>query len=82
MDHSDEPPQQEMSEEDRCQQEKTDKLTRIMLESIYSNDIGISPAAEIIYKAVQNFAIFASQFDYIAMAHVSGKRGYEICYVA
>ena len=58
----------------RCQRqtdvdkEKIDKLTRIMLESIYSNDIGIAPAAEIIHKAVLNFATFASQFDHLAMA--------------
>ena len=68
MDHPDEPPQEEMSESDRCQQWKTEKLTRIMLESIYSNDIGIAPAAEIIHKAVLNFATFASQFDHLAMA--------------
>ena len=55
MDHPDEPPQQEMSETDRLRQEKVDKLTRIMLESIYSNDTGITPASEIIYKVVLNF---------------------------
>ena len=68
MDHSDEPPQEEMSEEDRRRQWKTEKLTRIMLESIHSNNIGIAPAAEIIHKAVLNFATFASQFDHLAMA--------------
>ena len=36
--------------------------------SCYSNDIGITPAAEIIHKAVLNFATFASQFDHLAMA--------------
>ena len=51
-----------------CRQEKIDKLMRIMLESVHSNDIGIAPASEIIYKAVLNFATFATQFDHIAMA--------------
>ena len=43
-------------------------LTRIMLESIHSHDIGIAPASEMIYKAVLSFAEFASQFDHLAMA--------------
>ena len=68
MDQQDEPPQQEMSETDDPRQQKINKLTRIMLESIHSNDIGILPAAEIIHTAVLNFATFATQFDHLAMA--------------
>ena len=57
--HSDEPPQQRTSGDDERRQWRTDKLTRIMLESIHSHDIGIAPATEMIYKAVLNFATFA-----------------------
>ena len=68
MDHPDEPPQQGTSGDDERRQRRTDKLTRIMLESIHSHDIGIRPAAEMIHKAVLNFAAFASQFEHLAMA--------------
>ena len=66
--HPDEPPQQRTSGDDERRQWRTDKLTRIMLESIHSHDIGIAPAAEMIHKAVLNFATFASQFEHLAMA--------------
>ena len=39
-----------------------------MLESIHSHDIGITPASDMIYKAVLSFAEFASQFEHLAMA--------------
>ena len=61
-------PQEEMSEDDRLRQEKINKLTRIMLESIYSNHTGITPAAEVIHKAVLNFATYAAGLDQLAMA--------------
>ena len=71
-DHPEEPPrgqpQEEMSEADQLRQEKINKLTRRMLESIHSRDIGISAAAEVIHKAVLNFATYASKFDQLAMA--------------
>ena len=67
-DHSEAIPQEELSESERLRQEKVDRLTRIMLESIHQNDIGIRPAAEAIHKAVQNFAVFASRFDHLAQA--------------
>ena len=68
MAHEDEPPQQGTSGNDDHRQWRIEKLTRIMLESIHSHDIGIAPATEMIYKAVLNFATFASQFDHLAMA--------------
>ena len=68
MDRSDEPPQQGMSGDAEHRQRRTEKLTRIMLESIHSHENGMGPAAEMIYKAVLNFATFASQFDHLAMA--------------
>ena len=40
--------QEEMSEPQTLRKERTDKLTRIMLEVIYGSDIGITPAAEVI----------------------------------
>ena len=58
MDRSEEPPQQAMSRDDEHRQGRTEKLTRIMLESIHSHDIGLGPAAEMIYKAVLKFATF------------------------
>ena len=42
-------------------QQRVDKLTRIMLESIHSHDIGITPASDMIYQAVLSFAEYASQ---------------------
>ena len=66
--HPERAPQEEMSETEKLRQGRVDKLTRIMLESIHQNDIGIRPAAEAIYKAVSNFAVFASQFDHLAQA--------------
>ena len=59
-----------MSEPQRLRKERTDKLTRIMLEVIYRSDTGIEPAAEIINKAVVNFANYATQFDQVAKAQV------------
>ena len=49
-----------------------------MLESIHANDIGINPAAEMIHKAVVNFATFAAKLDHLAMAqdklpHYAGR---------
>ena len=67
-DHPEAVPQEELSESERLRQERVDRLTRIMLESIHQNDIGIRPAAEAIHKAVQNFAVFASRFDHLAQA--------------
>ena len=61
-------PQEEMSENQRLRQERIDKLTRIMLESIHNRDIGIAPAAEAIHKVVVNFAKYATQFDHLAKA--------------
>ena len=57
-----------MSEAEGSDKEKIDKLTRIMLESIHNRDIGIAPAAEVIHKAVLNFAVYASRFDDLAQA--------------
>ena len=68
MGHPDDPPPQDNSGDDDPQQRRIEKLTRIMLESIHSHDIGIAPASEMIYKAVLSFAEFASQFDHLAMA--------------
>ena len=56
----------------RCQRQ-TDVDRRKLINSrvlclSLSIDIGIAPAAEIIHKAVLNFATFASQFDHLAMA--------------
>ena len=67
-DHPHDPPQQGNSGDDDPRQRRIDKLTRIMLESIHSHDIGITPASEMIYKAVLSFAEFASQFDHLANA--------------
>ena len=58
----------EESEAQRIRQERTDKLTRIMLESIYRTNIGIGPAAEAIYQVVLNFAQYASQCDHLTKA--------------
>ena len=67
-DHPEASPQEEMSEAERLRQERVNKLTRIMLESIHHRDIGIAPAAEVIHKAVLNFAVYASRFDHLAQA--------------
>ena len=67
-DQPDDPPQQGNSGDDDPRKERIDKLTRIMLESIHSQDIGIAPASEMIYQAVLSFAKFASQFDHLADA--------------
>ena len=80
--HSDQPgtvSQDEMQERQRLRQEKSDKLTRTMLEVIYRSDIGIAPAADIINKAVLNFAIFASQFGQLSEAQASLPRYAEKC---
>ena len=58
----------DMSEPERLRKERADKLTRIMLESIHSRDIGIAPVAEAIHKVVVNFAQYATQFDHLAKA--------------
>ena len=68
-----------MQERQRLRQEKSDKLTRIMLGVIYKSDIGIAPAAEIINKAVLNFAIFASQFSQLSEAQASLPKYAEKC---
>ena len=68
MDHPHDPSQQGNSGGDDPRQRRIDKLTRIMLESIHSHDIGIAPASEMIYKAVLSFAEYASQFDHLANA--------------
>ena len=67
-DHPHDPPQQGNSGDDDTRQRRIDKLTRIMLESIHSHDIGIAPASEMIYNAVLSFAEYASQFEHLAMA--------------
>ena len=64
-DPPDDPPQQGNSGDDDTRQRRIDKLTRIMLESIHSHDIGITPALEMIFQAVLSFAEFASQFDHL-----------------
>ena len=58
----------EGSEAQRLRQERIDKLTRIMLESIHRRDIGISPAAEATHQVVVTFAQYASQFDHLSKA--------------
>ena len=58
----------EESEAQRIRQERTEKLTRIMLESIYRTNIGIGPAAEAIYQVVLNFAQYASQCHHLTTA--------------
>ena len=58
----------EESEAQRLRQERTDKLPRIMLESIHRTNIGIAPAAEAINQVVVNFAQYASKFDHLSKA--------------
>ena len=66
--NQEEPPQQDISATASLRQAKIEKLTRIMLESIYSSDVNVASASEIIYKVVLSFATYATQFEHIAMA--------------
>ena len=68
MGRPEDPSQQDNLGDDDPRRRRIDKLTRIMLESIHSQDIGINPASEMIYQAVLNFAEYATQFDHLAMA--------------
>ena len=68
-----------MQERQRLRQEKSDKLTRAMLEVIYRTESGITPAADIVNKAILNFAIFASQFGQLSEAQPSLARYAEKC---
>ena len=72
-------PQEEVQEAQRLQQERSDKLTRIMLEVIHRSDIGIAPAAEVFHKAVVNFANYAAQFDQLARAEEKLHAFAEMC---
>ena len=58
----------EQPEGQTAKQQKVDKLTRIMLEVIYSSDPTITRAAEVIQQAVTNFAEYASQFSQLSQA--------------
>ena len=73
--------QEERQEELRRRQEKTDKLTRIMLEVIkkFKSEPGIMPAADIVNKAVLNFATFASQYSQLSEAQPALPRYAEKC---
>ena len=71
--------QVERQESKRLRQEKTDKLTRIMLEIIYRSQPGVSPAADIVNQAVLNFASYASQYSQLAEARSALPRYAEKC---
>ena len=64
----------EMSEPERLRKERADKLTRIMLESIHSRDIGIAPAAEAIHKVVVNFVTKCNSIRPLGQSSKDGSR--------